>query len=78
MGGTRGFLKDKEIKGMQKEIRKSEEKTTNEAFEVEVSAEINTLLTNYNNRDTNAIESRIDTIIKAIQNISQKSFRAAL
>jgi len=67
MGGTGGFLKDKEIKGMQEEIRESEEKTTNEAFEAEVSAEINKLLANYNNRDTNAIKSHIDAIVKAIQ-----------
>ena len=67
MGGTGGFLKDKEIKGMQKEIRESEEKTTNEAFEVEVSAEINTLLADYNKRDPNEIKSHIDTIINAIQ-----------
>ncbi len=68
MGGTGGeFLKDKEIKEMQKEIRESEEKTTDEAFEVEVSAKINKLLANYNYRDTNAIKSHIDVIIKAIQ-----------
>jgi len=67
MGGTRGFLKDKDIKKMQTEIREAEEKTTNEAFEVEVSAKINTLLADYNKRDTNAIKSHIDTIIEAIQ-----------
>lgn len=67
MGGTRGFLKDKDIKKMQAEIREAEEKTTNEEFEVEVSAEINTLLADYNKRDPNAIKSHIDTIIEAIQ-----------
>jgi len=68
MGGTDGgFLKYKDIKRMQREIRESEEKTTNEAFEVEVSAEINTLLADYNKRDPNAIKSHIDTIIEAIQ-----------
>jgi hypothetical protein len=67
MGGTRGFLKDKDIKKMQTEIREAEEKTTNEEFEVEVSAEINTLLADYNKRDPNAIKSHIDTIIEAIQ-----------
>jgi predicted nucleotidyltransferase len=65
--GTGGFIKDKNIKGMQREIRESEEKTTNEDFEAEVSAKINKLLANYNNRDTNAIKSHIDTIVKAIQ-----------
>ena len=67
MGGTGGFLKYKDIKRMQREIRESEKKTTNEAFEAEVSAEINTLLADYNNRDTNAIKSHIDAIVKAIQ-----------
>jgi len=67
MGGTGGFLKDKDIKKMQTEIREAEEKTTNEAFEVEVSAAINTLLADYNGRDNNAIKSHIDTIKNAIQ-----------
>lgn len=67
MGGTRGFLKDKDIKKMQTEIREAEEKTTNEAFEVKVSAEINTLLADYDKRDTNAIKSHIHTIKNAIQ-----------
>jgi len=67
MGGTRGFLKDKDIKKMQAEIREAEEKTTNEAFEVKVSAAINTLLADYNGRDNNAIKSHIDTIKNAIQ-----------
>lgn len=68
MGGTGGgFLKDKEIEDMQRKIRKTEKDTTDEAFEVEVSVVIDTLLANYNNRDTKAIESHIDTIIKAIQ-----------
>ncbi len=68
MGGTGGgFLKDKEIEDMQNKIRKAEKETTDEAFEVEVSVVIDTLLANYNNRDTNAIKSHIDTIINAIQ-----------
>ncbi len=67
MGGTREFLKDKDIKKIQTEIREAEEKTTNEAFEVKVSAEINTLLADYNKRDPNAIKSHIDTIKNAIQ-----------
>jgi len=68
MGGTGGgFIKDKDIEDMQSKIRETEKKTTDEAFEVEVSVVIDTLLANYNNRDTNAIESHIDTIVKAIQ-----------
>ena len=67
MGGTGGFLKDKDIDEMQRKIRESEEKTTSEAFEAKVSSEIDTLLVNYNNRDTNAIKSHIDNIVKAIQ-----------
>jgi len=67
MGGTGGFLKDKDIKKIQTEIRETEEKTTNETFEVEISAAINTLLADYNSRDTNAIKSHIDTIKNAIQ-----------
>ncbi len=67
MGGTGGFLKDKDIDEMQRKIRESEEKTDSEAFETKVSAEIDTLLVNYNNRDTNAIKSHIDNIVKAIQ-----------
>jgi len=67
MGGTGGFPKDISLEDMQRKIRESEKKTTDEAFEAKVSAEINTLLANYNNRDTNAIESHIDTIVKAIQ-----------
>jgi len=74
MGGTGGFLKYKDIKKMQTEIRETEEKTTNEAFEAKVSAEINTLLANYNNRDTNAIKSHIDTIINAIQKEIEGTF----
>jgi len=67
MGGTGGFLKDKDIDEMQRKIRESEEKTTSEAFEAKVSSEIDTLLVNYNNRDTNTIKSHIDNIVKAIQ-----------
>ena len=67
MGGTGGFIKDKDIKKMQAEIRETEEKTTNKAFEVEISAAINTLLADYSSRDTNAIKSHIDTIKNAIQ-----------
>lgn len=67
MGGTSRFPKDISLEDMQRKIRESEKKTTNKAFETRVSAEINTLLANYNNRDTIAIESHIDTIVKAIQ-----------
>lgn len=68
MGGTGGgFLKVKDIEDMQRKIRESEKKTNNEDFEAKVSAEINKLLANYNNRDTNAIKSHIDTIVNAIQ-----------
>lgn len=67
MGGTSRFPKDISLEDMQRKIRESEKKTTNKAFETRVSAEINTLLANYNNRDTIAIESHIATIVKAIQ-----------
>ena len=68
MSGTGGgFPKYKNIEDMQRKIRETEKETTDEAFEAKVSAEIIKLLADYNSRDTNAIKSHIDTIIKAIQ-----------
>lgn len=68
MGGTGGgFIKNRDIEDMQSKIRETEKKTTNEAFETEVSAAIDTLLADYNSRDNNAIKSHIDTIKNAIQ-----------
>ncbi|GAH76221.1 unnamed protein product, partial [marine sediment metagenome] len=66
MSGTGGgFPKYKNIEDIQRKIRESEKETTSEEFEAKVSAEIIKLLADYNSRDTNAIKSHIDTIIKA-------------
>lgn len=68
MGGTGGgFIKNRDIEDMQSKIRETEKKTTNEAFEIEVSAAIDTLLADYNSRDNNAIKSHIATIKNAIK-----------
>ena len=68
MGGSGGlFPKDFNPSTMKKWLRQIEKETLDRAFEAKVSNEINKLLVDYNDRDTDAISSHIDTIKTAIE-----------
>lgn len=68
MGGTGKFFpKDFSPEKLKKEIRETERKTADSAFESKVSSEINKLLVDFNNRDVEATNRHLETIKQSIE-----------
>lgn len=67
MGGGGGLFRDHSPEDLRSEIKKSIEKTKNNALETEVNLKINEILAEYNDRDIETIQDHLEEIKKVIE-----------
>ncbi|NMC59242.1 MAG: nucleotidyltransferase [Candidatus Methanofastidiosa archaeon] len=65
-GGSRRILSSSSPEELREKLRKSRENTEDAAFETNVNAEINEILAEYNERDSDAIQEHLDEIKEII------------